>query len=402
MKSAKIKLKNLSYLDKVKLETLSNEHRYLYNHLLSQSKDNCDFKKLNNSYVNFRNNNNLTINSKSAQNTCRGLINNIKSFFVLKKKDKSHQFPYKFKSYKYFQSFTYDWNNGNGGFKIKDNIVYLQKDLLKIKFNNFNNEINNESIKTLTIKKENNDYYLIFVYSEPKINTILNKNNFIAIDIGVKDLITATSNTINNFKIETEKFENKEKQTEQLQSKRDLRNKKSIKWNKFNKKFKKEKQKLTNKRKDWLHKITTKTVKLAKINNIGTIICGDINVKSLKKDHKTKLNKSTQNLYLSRFKTFMDHKSKKENIDFKLVNEAYTSQINHLTNKIEFNSDLSIREVEIKPNFKIDRDLNSAINIANKIMGKWLSQILNFNYDLDKMLLKEQSYLLNTMTGEVI
>ena len=150
MKSAKIKLK-LSYLDKVKLNTLSNEHRYLYNHLLDNAKNNCDFKKLNASYVNFRINNNLTINSKSAQNTCRGLINNIKSFFALKKKDKSHQFPYKFKSYKFFQSFTYDWNDGNGGFKIKNNKVILQKNLLSFDFNNFNNQINEKTIKTITI-----------------------------------------------------------------------------------------------------------------------------------------------------------------------------------------------------------------------------------------------------------
>ena len=39
---------------------------------------------------------------------------------------------------------------------------------------------------------------------------------------------------------------------------------------------------------------------------------------------------------------------------------------------------LKDREVEIIENLKIDRDLNSAINIANKIKGKWLTQIEDF------------------------
>src|SRR5690554_4908403 len=133
MKSCKVNITNsLCSLDKLKIDTLSNEHRLLYNCLLEGAKNNLDFKDLNSLYKNFRNANKLTINSKSSQNTCRNLINNIKSFYVLRKKDKTSKFPYRFKSYKYFCTFLYDWNNGMGGFKIKDNFLIVQG-FLKIK-----------------------------------------------------------------------------------------------------------------------------------------------------------------------------------------------------------------------------------------------------------------------------
>ena len=63
--------RSLSYGDRVKLETMSNEHRLLYNHLLEQTQGEIgsDFKKLNSAYVNFRHENKLTIPSKAAQNT---------------------------------------------------------------------------------------------------------------------------------------------------------------------------------------------------------------------------------------------------------------------------------------------------------------------------------------------
>mgnify|MGYP000729986389 FL=1 len=98
MLSKKIKL-SLNYKQELILNTLSNEHRVLYNFLLEKVKDNLDFKQINENYKLFRNTNNLTINSKSAQNTSINLINNIKSFLSLKKKDKTARFPRRFKSH---------------------------------------------------------------------------------------------------------------------------------------------------------------------------------------------------------------------------------------------------------------------------------------------------------------
>ena len=112
----KVKLK-LNYLQKIKIETLSNEHRILYNHLLDYcrkmwySGKGADFKGINKEYKKFKEEKCLTINSKSAQNTSRILINNIKSFYNLRKKEINNaKFPGKFKSYKIFCTFMLDLN----------------------------------------------------------------------------------------------------------------------------------------------------------------------------------------------------------------------------------------------------------------------------------------------------
>lgn len=118
-KTLKVKLK-LDYLQKLKIETLSNEHRMLYNHLLNFARNywyngkGVDFKGINEEYKKYREENNLTIPSKSAQNTSRLLINNIKSFYALRK-DKSNnaKFPCKFKSRKIFMPLILDFNNGS-------------------------------------------------------------------------------------------------------------------------------------------------------------------------------------------------------------------------------------------------------------------------------------------------
>ena len=404
MKSLKIKLK-LNYDQKLILNTMSNEHRLLYNHLLEFVKNNknSDFKSINEQYKNYRNDNKLTISSKSAQNTSRIFINNIKSFFKLRKKDKTSKFPYKFKSWKYFTAFTYDWNNGSGGFKFNNNqleinlnsvknklIIELNKELLE-KF-----QINNDTIKTITFKKENDNYYLICVYSEKPSNiNILNKNNFISLDLGITNLYTLFSNKIENQSLINSRFDNLQKRIEFIQSILDKKKKYSINWKKLNKRFLRLKRKLSDKNKDFQHKVSTNLIEDCKNNNIGMIYCGDIKTKSIIKKENYKLKSTSKNFGLSRFKTFLEYKSKDAGIDFKKISEFNTSKINCLTNKIEFDSNLKNREVEINNNFKIDRDLNSAINIAQKIKGKWLTQFLvqNNKFELNKMYMNYNSEL---------
>lgn len=401
MKSLKIKLK-LNYNQKLILETLSDEHRKLYNFLLSCVKNNkTDFKQLNLEYRNYRHNNNLTINSKSSQNTCRSLINNIKSYYSLRKKDKTSKFPYKFKSWKYFKSFQLDWNKGNGGFKINENILELNlnntKNKLKIELNKellkkFN--ISNKTIKTITFNKEFENYYLICVFSENNTNDIiLNKDNFISLDLGITNLYTLFSNVIENQSLINNRFINLQKQVEYCQSVLDKKKQYSNKWKKLNKRFLRLKHKISNKNKDFQHKVSTNLIKICKNNDIGTILCGDIKTKKIINKNNKKIKSTSKTFGLSRFKTFLEYKSKNEGIDFQKVNEYNTSKINCLTNEVEFDSNLSNRKVQLNKNLEIDRDLNSAINIVQKIKGKWLTQYLiqTNKFELNKIYMNSNS-----------
>ena len=128
MKSYKQHIK-LSETDMIKLDTLSNEHRIVYNHVLDYIKTSGDisFKNLFLTAKVFRNNNHLTISAKSTQNTVRDMVNNMLSYFALKKKDPNARFPKKFKSYKYFTTFTHDVNGGKfDKFIIKDGVLSLK------------------------------------------------------------------------------------------------------------------------------------------------------------------------------------------------------------------------------------------------------------------------------------
>ena len=375
MLSKKIKL-NLSYRQQLILETLSNEHRLLYNFLLEKVKDNLDFKKINNNYKLFRDLNNLTINSKSAQNTSISLINNIKSYLSLKKKDKTARFPNKFKSYKFFNSFMLDYNNGCGGFKIKDSKLELNLNSCRNKvifdIPEYVNNINNDNIKTVTFKKEDNDYYLIFIYQEDSKIKMLNKDNFLSIDLGYSRLVTGCSRE-ENIIISNFKRNKLNKYISILQGIKDKFKKGSRNYNKINSKLKVKKSRLVNKQNDFLHKSSRKIVNFCVKNNIGKLIVGDINVKSVIKESNYFINglsKSTGGL--GRFKTLLDYKASNEGVEFILVNEAYTSKINCLTGNIEFNSSLNNREFIYK-DIIIDRDVNACINILKK-SGLWLSQ----------------------------
>jgi len=389
MLSLKVKL-ILNYNQKIKLETLSNEHRLLYNHLLNSIKEKTlTFKELNDKYVDYRSSNKLTINSKSAQNTCKNLTNNIKSFYEKRKKDITSKFPYKFKSYKYFTSFILDYNKGMGGFKIIGdkliiNLLDTSQDLSKklvINLPGYCSIINNENIKTITFKRENeNDYYVVFVYTEKSSNNKLNKNNFMSIDLGYSNIVTSYSNCMNNIQIKNFKLNKLEKTIEHLQSIKDKKKKYSNKYKKINDIFKKQKRKLSNKVIDFQHKVSTYIVNECVENNIGSLIIGDLKVKKvICKENKKLSGISKSTLALGRFKTFLEYKSKKVNIDHYHVNEAYTSQQNCLTDEIMFSSQLDNRIVEVSKDLFIDRDLNSAINIGKKVKGVWFTHDLDFN-----------------------
>ena len=68
-------------------------------------------------------------------------------------------------------------------------------------------------------------------------------------------------------------------------------------------------------------------------------------------------------IYLSRFKAFLGYKLKNVGCDVSFINEAYTSRINYLTGRVEFDSSLNNR-VFYHRGIEIDRDFNSCINIS--------------------------------------
>jgi putative transposase len=375
----KVQLDNISQL---KLETLSNEHRLLYNFLLQHTKQTktCDFKVLNELSRDFRKEHNLTISTKSAQNTTRLFIQNIKSFYSLRKKDKTAHFPYKFKSHKFFTSFMHDVNGGNfDKFALEPDKLVLKlcaKQTLEIPLPQIvKARINKENLKTVTFYHKANAYWISFSYEVENLNPqSLLDESFLSIDLGLKSIASCFSNVSHSFSIENSRFKQVERRKNLVQSKMDKCKVGSRRHKKLSKTFRKLNRKKSNKSIDFQHKVSRQIIKHCQEHKISQLIIGDIQTKKLTKGKfKSRgLNKSSQNEgTLSRFKTFLSYKAQESGMLVSLVNEAYTSQENSLTGERNLSSALGVRQVELAPELKIDRDLNSAINISKRIKPRW-------------------------------
>lgn len=234
--------------------------------------------------------------SKHTQNTSREVINAIKSFFALKKKDKTARFPSNLR-YSY-SPIILDINkqkiiskkdnsvhyNICGGFKFLSEKLFqfnypkFNLDLSKCKY--FNPiEINFNTLKQIVITIENNKIWCNFIYSEKKKERKLNKE-FISIDLGISSIASIYSSKGECFKYKTFRFKGLEKAKDELISKLDRKKKKSKKWIKLNKTLLRKRRKLYNKRKDYLHKKSKQIINYCLLNNINNIVIGDIQTKN--------------------------------------------------------------------------------------------------------------------------
>lgn len=367
---------------------------YQYSKLLAQCYNLCLIElRANNNFKNIHyitkqfQNNHKEIYSKHAQNIGKESINAVKSFYKLKKVDQKAKYP---KNTRQYSSIILDANkqkavdkNGNsyqylgGGFKfINDKIIKFTHPQLLLNLSNYDyfdsTKININTIKQIVIKIQNNQIYCIFIYSQLKQQSKQFNNQFISIDLGISSIASIYSSKGQCFKYQTKRMKSLQKDKDKIKSKLDRKKKYSNRYNKLKLTLKKKQNKITNKRKDYLHKASKHIINYCINNNIDNIIIGDIQTHNLVKKYNKGLNKSTQNEgLLSRFKNFITYKATSRNINVVLVNEAYTSQTNCLTGIKSINSDLSIRKVNLGHDFIVDRDLNSAVNIAKKYGACW-------------------------------
>ncbi len=354
------------------LETLSMEHRQLYNHLLGYLKTNkLDFKQLNAEYVAFRHAHQLTIPSKSAQNTCRNLIANIKSYLALKKTDNTAKFPYKFRSYKRgFTAFEYDWNSGNGGFKVLGDKLVLLKPKLELKLSSYLQEklAQADSIKLIRFYGRGDDIYLqVVIGEEVPVST---GYGFLSVDLGLKSIISGVSSDGFAFTTANFDFRKADRAIDRAKSKLDRKQKHSKRWQRLKAAVSKSSKRVVNKRKDYQHKLTSAVISFCKEHDLASLYIGDIQTKKIKSSRG--MNRAMQNRgTLSRVKTFLAYKAEAEGMDARLVNEAYTSKTNCLTGEL-MKLTLGTRVVDLGDEILLDRDLNGAINIAARAtQGGW-------------------------------
>ena len=285
------------------------------------------------------------INSQSLQSAIRNLDSAYKNFF-----NKQNKFP-RFKS-------KYDKQS----FKIPQNTLINEGKLLIPKFKegikiNLHREIEGE-ILFATITKSTTEKYYVSITCEVNHKPFDKTGSKVGIDTGIKDLaILSDGKTYENIKVLKSKLKKLKYQQRQLSKKQkgsNSRQKQKIKLSLTH-------EKITNIRKDYLHKISTEIVK-----NQDIISVEDLSVKNMMKNHK--LAQSLSDVSLGMFYTMLEYKSKWNDKSFVKIDRFFpSSKTCSNCGWIYQDLNLSIREWTCNScNEHHDRDLNAAKNILKQ------------------------------------
>ena len=278
-------------------------------------------------------------------------------------KNKDFGFPkYKCKSNP-VQSYT---TNNQNTIYIKDSYIKLPKlkSLVKIKLHREIKGI----IKSVTISKNSLDHYFVSILCEEEIEELPKTNKNIGIDLGIKEFATMSDCTkVENLKLSKE-YEKKLKREQRKLSRRcklakdsDKKLSDSKNYQKQKKKVAKIHNKIRNKRKDFVNKLSTKI-----INNHDIICIEDLNIKGMLKNHK--LAKSISDVSWSEFVRQLEYKANWYGRKIVKVPTFYpSSKTCSSCGNIKETLTLSERIYHCEYcGLEVDRDYNASINILRK------------------------------------
>lgn len=292
------------------------------------------------------------VDSLALANAQMNLDKAYKNFF----RDKSVGFP-KFK--KKTNTNNYTTNNQNGTIYIENNHIKVPKlkSMIKIEQHREFNGL----IKSATISQVPSGKYFISILVETEIIQLPKIDKKIGVDLGIKEFaITSDGVLFSNAK----HLKKSEKRLAKLQ--KDLSRKQKGSNNRRKSKIKAAKthEKISNQRKDMLHKVSTQL-----INENQVIVIEDLKVSNMIKNHK--LAKSIADVSWSEFRRMLEYKAKWYGREIIIAPSNYASSqlCSNCGNKSSQTKDLSCRTY-ICPvcGMVMDRDINASKNLLKLAM----------------------------------
>ena len=281
--------------------------------------------------------------SQVLQDTLRRLDKTFKNFY------RGYGYP-RFKSRNRYDSFTYPQK----GFELKDGKLNLSK-IGNIRI--FQHREIEGTIKTCTVKKDIDQWYVVFTVETEKQVEQVPVKTMVGIDVGLKTLITLSDGK----QIEPHEFlRTSEAKLAWEQRKLSRKKKGSKNRNKQRIKVARVHRKIRNQRNDFAHKTSRELV-----NNYDLIAFENLNIRGMVQNHH--LAKSISDAGWYQLQTFTDYKVEDAGKQCKFVVSNGTSQECCICGNVEH---LTLTDRVFKcskcGNIK-DRDHNAAINIKNRV-----------------------------------
>lgn len=312
-------------------------------------------------------------NTKVANHILMLLDKNFKSFFSLvrKKKNKDYNKPIRIPRYldkqgRYVAVYT----------KEAVSKTFLKKGLIKLAniSNVIKTKVKLEALKEVRVLPRTNHCILEVVYIKEEKPLQPNNGRYAAIDLGLNNLATVSSNVEKPFIINGRPLKsinqrwNKHKAKLQSCLTKDSKSSKQL-------------ELITNKRnnrvKDYLHKSSRKIVNFLVSNKISTLVIG------YNEEWKQNISigrVNNQSFVTIPFLTFvhqLEYKCKLEGINVILTEESYTSKCSFLDNEPLEKKDSYLGKRITRGLFKsstnklINADLNGSLNILRKVFGEF-------------------------------